>query len=119
MKALASILAFIIPGSSQALDFVSVQDVLPFCDEVLADHWSGNSGMCLGMMIGVGEIGTLNCGGNDNGFDSIPSLSNNARVSHFARVQTFVNWARDHPEKWDSPASVGMAIAMSEKFPCE
>jgi hypothetical protein len=56
-----------------------------------------------------------------NGFGS--EVSNYLRMgsnpSPAAGVQTFLNWAEDHPERCGEPALSGVVLAFSSMFPCE
>jgi hypothetical protein len=46
-------------------------------------------------------------------------LSTSAEFSDPAAVQAFTNWARAHPEDWDTPFLIEVVLSFSETYPCE
>ncbi|WP_444668466.1 Rap1a/Tai family immunity protein [Cereibacter changlensis] len=48
-----------------------------------------------------------------------PVFSMSPETTFNASIQSFVNWARDHPEHWGRDAATGMVAAIRETFPCE
>jgi hypothetical protein len=76
--------------------------------EICSGRWGTiEHSWCGGYLTGLAEA----LGGED-----IVCLPPNVHIA--ALIQTYVNWARNHPEEWGNDAAVGVKHALEATFPC-
>ena len=81
-----------------------------------------NFALCLGYISGISDImGAMGDYNKQKHIKDLGSWSFCAQqpiLSYGAIVQTFVNWAQAHPERWSENQMLGVIFALREKFPC-
>lgn len=96
---------------------ITVSDMLSHCEESLSGEQHAIHGYCMGNIMGIGAMMTINC------VQSIDGLPRHLKMSSLpatnAGVQAFVNWARNNPAQWGDLFIVGIMRALSETWPCE
>lgn len=110
---------FLIANAPPALaQSPTVGEMLPACEEFQNEDVAMLGAYCLGAIYGAGAILSGNCILKERGADVPEHLSIESLPSGEAALQAFTNWARQHPEAWDSPFPLGIAHALSEVWPC-
>lgn len=72
------------------------------------------SGLCLGAIVMAAEALSFNCRFGDGR----PPAAMTDHVTVEAVAQTFINYARANPDKWNLHAYMGISVAIIESFPC-
>lgn len=75
--------------------------------------------VCTFRIQGVAEMMQVNCLSAQQGWKPAPALAANPIGSNKALRQTFINYMKSHPERWQDHWVFVLAEAISEKFPCE
>ena len=107
-----------IVASQEALSW-TVQQVLYSCESAgTATSYEDvfETGSCLGLVRGVGQMLAYNCSSLENGYH--PLFIAEAPHSLGAAVQAFTNWARANPDAWGEDATDGIILALMQAFPC-
>lgn len=106
-----------LPVSAQT----TVEEIIPACNAAVDDSLIVRrpAGFCIGFVTGVWYMMNMNCI-NEDFREVIPPEFQAGYISSWrAMVQTFLNWAEDHPESWEELAFVGIFSSLSSTFPCE
>jgi hypothetical protein len=117
LAAQATVLCASAPAIADTPD-QSVQHMLPFCERAVSQSLDHDSLECLNTLIGVSDMGGLNCAARQNGDQAPAWLSHGDGSTYGAQIQAFINWARANPQSWNLNATAGMAIALSLTFRC-
>ena len=77
--------------------------------------------LCMGYISGVASVMALNSTARASLNDRIKdfSLCSASQPTNSALMQAFINWAHRHPERSSIPSQAGVAIALSEVWPCK
>lgn len=99
---------------------MNVQEFLAYCDAVTSSPGRALGSFCLGTITASRDVMQLNCVMIDRGYSSPQGLAMGgaSTVTGGAGVQTFVNWARAHPEEWTTDYTFGVSKALTAAFPC-
>jgi len=94
----------------------SADDLLPRCDIASPERLTnGDAFICAGYLTGAEDA--MHVIWVSNGL--APAFCKPKGVERRVLIQSFVDYARAHPEKGDLPASLIMLQAYREKFPCK
>ena len=99
----------------------TVRDMLPWCEGYLVDGPKDvMAAYCLGAVTGIHAVMQINCEISRNLPAPRPPLpaADGAGIAE-ARLQAFVNWARNNPTEWETDFRVGVMKATSETWPCQ
>jgi|CXWL01.1.fsa_nt_gi hypothetical protein len=99
--------------ADQKDDTGKVGGLLKHCKEELG---SPNRMHCIGYISAVWDVLTV-ASADDIQVDRAFAVC--GRVKYGAMVQAFVNWAEKHPERWEKPRSLGVALALGGLWPCK
>ena len=105
----------------KAAETITVETLLIYCND---REESGNWSNCLGYVSGIGDMMNVNrqlvgSAGLEAKQALAPmSICGGTNLTYGAWVQAFRNWAKKHPEQWNDPASLGVASALRELWPC-
>ncbi len=106
----------VLPVSTDAF---TVQQIMPKCQKAQGENFDIDATFCLGMVSGIGHLANQNCASAKGDWVPYPDYAADTKnVPLGAWVQTFLNWAQEHPENWGWQAEEGIIMSLSEKFPC-
>lgn len=100
----------------------TIQDGLNACRKFMGGQGISDvdfisAGRCTGMVDGIVRVMVINCAFEPQAHPAIPRSE--APHTTGAAIQTFINWADDHPERWGDDFADGVMKAVQEKFPCQ
>lgn len=121
-----AILSSCLAGSALAQERGTVGHMLPNCRLALTFQHARDvssvealeGGICLGVALGLGAALGSNCSSIERGYTPAPEVAAAFPPSVGASVQAFVDWADNHPKRWDDDFVFGMQKAIMEVFPC-
>jgi hypothetical protein len=116
-------MTIVVLSSDVLADELTVQDLYTDCnskesfDTAFCLGYIGGVGQTLAMVAEVAETAAGYYGSNDvrTAFARM-GICKNTTIG--AYKQAFINWAERHPEQWDSPIGLGVALALREVWPC-
>jgi hypothetical protein len=81
--------------------------------------------LCLGYINALSDLLLFNCAfemkmrqlGMER--DIAPLMADTDGVSSEVLIRTLVLWADQNPDRWDDLASIGGAVALGQRFPCQ
>lgn len=91
-------------------DNTTVEAFMPSCEAALTSPGSPEASACGFYVSGVADVFTSN-------MLSFPVCSPEGTTG-FDVLETFVTWARNHPEHWDQHVYRGIMAALAERYRC-
>lgn len=104
------------PTMSQSF---TVGEMLPACERFGDTDVRVMGIYCVGAIHGVAAIMEVNCRLREAGFEIPGGLAIDQLPTPDAKLQGFLNWARDHPEAWSFNFPAATTKALTESWPCE
>jgi hypothetical protein len=107
-----------VPCSFAASKDLNIQGLLADCR---AEQGSADFAFCLGYVGGFSDLMVVNAIMATKAGVPKPPVSmcvTNPGPTYGARIQAFVNWARQNPKTWSEQNFVGVAGAMAATWPC-
>jgi hypothetical protein len=125
--AIALVAALFASLTNTVLTFAAEQTVEDLYNDCTEKRTYADQGFCMGFVSGVARQTFINGSAlkkfqkDDStlGLIMAPiSACGDSFVSNAATVQVFINWAKDHPDRWNQPAGLGVMQAIRDTWPC-